>query len=228
MVLDGIDSTQNGNNKKIEELFLPLRATTRNILKATVLDKIWMIARDICNYKGNYMDFSFLTYEELGQCFRKENNIFKEEIKKRKHGCFFYHDNYDKKPVFVYDRNFLSQLGIKEEKIDVDIIKEIYGTVASVGLAKARVYIVNTKEDMQKCRGNFIVVSVSTKPFLTPVMKKAKAIITDEGGLSCHAAILSRELNVPCIIGTKIATKVLKDGDMVEVDANQGIVKKLK
>jgi pyruvate,water dikinase len=56
-------------------------------------------------------------------------------------------------------------------------------------------------------------------------MKKAGAIITDEGGITCHAAIVSRELKKPCIIGTKIATQVFKDGDMVEVDAENGIVK---
>ena len=55
-------------------------------------------------------------------------------------------------------------------------------------------------------------------------MKKASAIITDEGGIICHAAIASRELKKPCIIGTKIATKILKDGDLVEVDADNGIV----
>jgi len=52
--------------------------------------------------------------------------------------------------------------------------------------------------------------------------------VTDEGGITCHAAIISRELKKPCIIGTKIATKVLKDGDLVEVDADKGIVKILK
>ena len=57
---------------------------------------------------------------------------------------------------------------------------------------------------------------------------KAKAIIADEGGLTCHAAIISREFKIPCIIGTKVATEVLKDGDFVEVDANQGIVRVLK
>jgi pyruvate,water dikinase len=59
-------------------------------------------------------------------------------------------------------------------------------------------------------------------------MQKAAAFVTDEGGLTCHAAIVAREMKKPCIIGTKIATKVLKDGDMVEVDANKGIVKILK
>ncbi len=62
-------------------------------------------------------------------------------------------------------------------------------------------------------------------PVSVPAMKNAGAIITDEGGITSHAAIVSRELGIPCVIGTKIATKVLKDGDLVEVKANHGIVK---
>ena len=58
-----------------------------------------------------------------------------------------------------------------------------------------------------------------------PAMEKAGAIITDEGGLLSHAAIVSRELKVPCVVGTKIATRVLKDGDKIYVDADKGIVK---
>ena len=74
---------------------------------------------------------------------------------------------------------------------------------------------------------NNILVSFATSPNLMPAIRKASAIITNEGGLTCHAAIVSRELKIPCVIGTKIATKVLKDGDLVEVDANKGVVKKL-
>ena len=59
-------------------------------------------------------------------------------------------------------------------------------------------------------------------------MKKASAFITDEGGITCHASIMAREMKKPCIIGTKIATQVLKDGDLVEVDAQRGIVRILK
>lgn len=59
-------------------------------------------------------------------------------------------------------------------------------------------------------------------------MERAATIITDEGGITCHAAIISRELKIPCIIGTKIATQVLKDGDRVEVDANKGIIRILQ
>jgi pyruvate,water dikinase len=61
-----------------------------------------------------------------------------------------------------------------------------------------------------------------------PIIKKCGAIVTDEGGITCHAAVISRELEIPCIVGTKIATQVLKDGDLVEVDANKGVVKILK
>jgi phosphoenolpyruvate synthase/pyruvate phosphate dikinase len=67
-------------------------------------------------------------------------------------------------------------------------------------------------------QGNILVCPM-TLPDYVPAMKKARAIITNEGGITCHAAIISRELKIPCIVGTKIATQVLKDGDRVEVDA---------
>lgn len=72
-----------------------------------------------------------------------------------------------------------------------------------------------------------VLVTGMTRPEFLPLMKKAGAIVTDEGGISCHAAIVSRELNIPCIIGTKVATKMFKDGDLVEVDAEKGIVRKV-
>lgn len=65
-------------------------------------------------------------------------------------------------------------------------------------------------------------------PPLVPAMNRAAAIITNTGGITCHAAIVSREMKKPCIIGTKIATRVLKDGDLVEVDADKGVVRIIK
>ncbi len=67
-----------------------------------------------------------------------------------------------------------------------------------------------------------------TRIEFVPLMKKAKAIITNEGGIACHAAIVSREFGVPCIIGTKIATDVLKSGDLVEMNVETGNIKILK
>ena len=67
-----------------------------------------------------------------------------------------------------------------------------------------------------------------TDPDMVPAMKRAGAIVTDEGGITCHAAIVSRELQVPCIIATKIATKVFKNGDLVEVNATTGTIRMLR
>ena len=73
-----------------------------------------------------------------------------------------------------------------------------------------------------------ILVSPMTMPDFVPVMKKSAAIITDEGGITCHAAIIAREFKKPCIVGTKNASEVLQNGDLVEVNADKGIVTILK
>ncbi|MFH1284686.1 MAG: PEP-utilizing enzyme, partial [Candidatus Peregrinibacteria bacterium] len=84
------------------------------------------------------------------------------------------------------------------------------------------------QKDFRKIdKGEILVVS-NTNPYVVSFVKKAAAIVSDEGGMLCHAAIVSREFKIPCIIGTKIATKVLHDGDLVEVDANKGVVRILK
>ncbi|MDI6778021.1 MAG: PEP-utilizing enzyme [Patescibacteria group bacterium] len=84
---------------------------------------------------------------------------------------------------------------------------------------------VDMPDDMAKMNEGDILVSTATTPSIVPAIRKASAIITDEGGLTCHAAIVSREFEIPCVIGTKIATKVLKDGDLAEVNAEKGLVK---
>ncbi|MEK7153227.1 MAG: PEP-utilizing enzyme, partial [Patescibacteria group bacterium] len=73
-----------------------------------------------------------------------------------------------------------------------------------------------------------ILVAETTSPEIMPACRKAAAILTNEGGLLSHAAIISREMGIPCIVGLGIADRVLKDGDLVEVDADRGIVKLVK
>ena len=104
---------------------------------------------------------------------------------------------------------------------------EIHGQCACQGSAKGKVKIINISSDMAKMEEGDILVSSATIPEIVPAMKKAAAIVTDVGGITSHAAIISRELRIPCIIGTKIATKILKDGDLVFVDANFGIVRRV-
>ena len=81
---------------------------------------------------------------------------------------------------------------------------------------------------MGKMNQGDIMVAHTTFPSLVPAMKKAVAIITEDGGITCHAAIVARELKTPCVTGIKTITQVLKDGDEIEVDADNGLVRMLK
>lgn len=105
----------------------------------------------------------------------------------------------------------------------------IKGQTACSGEVIGNVKIIkNASKDSGKFNKGDILVTGMTRVEFVPLLKKASAIITDEGGITCHAAIISRELKIPCIIGTRIATNVLKDGDLIEVDAKKGIIKILK
>lgn len=102
------------------------------------------------------------------------------------------------------------------------------GQIACRGKVTGVVRIVLDPHDDKGFKQGDILVTSMTRPEFVPLMKQAAAIITNEGGITCHAAIVSRELKIPCIIGTKVATRVLKDGDMVEVDADNGVVRIIK
>lgn len=114
--------------------------------------------------------------------------------------------------------------GIQILKEDIADTKILFGDCASSGRVRGEVVIINTQKDMAKMKEGQILVSIATTPDLISAIKKAGAIVTDAGGITCHAAIISRELGIPCVIGTKIATKILKDGDVVDVDAVHGKV----
>jgi len=84
--------------------------------------------------------------------------------------------------------------------------------------------MVKSQKDLARVKEDSILVTVMTNPDMVPAMKRAAAIVTDEGGRTCHAAIVSRELGIPCIVGTGKATKLLKEGMEVTVDATRGVV----
>jgi len=129
--------------------------------------------------------------------------------------------------IFSYpgkDHAFIQKAVGKENS---SVVTELRGSIASKGLVRGRVRICRTIHDIAKVQKGEILVAYMTRPEFLPAMQKAAGFVTNEGGITSHAAIISREMKKPCIIGTKIATKVLHDGDMVEVDANKGTVKKL-
>lgn len=107
-------------------------------------------------------------------------------------------------------------------------VTELHGSIANKGLAKGRARIVLGKEDLPKVQEGDILIAPMTEPDFVPAMERAAAFVTDEGGILCHAAIISRELDKPCITGTKNATTAIKDNDLIEVNANNGIVRILE
>lgn len=102
------------------------------------------------------------------------------------------------------------------------------GLGASPGLVSGAVKIVKDTDELDKVGDGDILVTVMTTPDMVPAMKRANGIITDEGGVTCHAAIVSRELGISCVVGTGDATKILEENEMVTIDGNKGIVYKGK
>lgn len=100
----------------------------------------------------------------------------------------------------------------------------VHGLGASPGTASGTVRILATPEEGGKLKEGEILVTTRTAPDWVPLMRRAAAIVTDSGGMTSHAAIVSRELGLPCIVGTRDATRLLADGMTVTVDARKGVV----
>ncbi|MBW2978424.1 phosphoenolpyruvate synthase [Candidatus Woesearchaeota archaeon] len=125
---------------------------------------------------------------------------------------------------------FKKKEGKKEAPKEVKGIKEVEakvltkGETASPGVASGPVKLVHSVEELDTVQKGDVLVTTMTTPDMVPAMQKASAIVTDEGGLTCHAAIVSREMGTPCIVGTGNAMEVLNEGDIVTVHATHGVV----
>ena len=152
----------------------------------------------------------------------------KKEILKRKKGYVIYTGG-NKYKDFT-DKKHITALNNKFRASVTGDVREIKGLVVSKGKSiRGRAKIISNpfKEGNKMKKGDILVAGMTSPEFII-VMRKAKAIITDHGGMTCHAAIVSRELKIPCMVNTKIATKVLKNGDLVEVDTDKGVIKIIK
>jgi pyruvate,water dikinase len=100
----------------------------------------------------------------------------------------------------------------------------ITGLAAAPGTVTGRVHVVHTVEESRALEPGEVLVAPMTTPDWVPTMRRAAALVTDGGGLTCHAAIVSRELGVPCVVGTRRATEALRDGELVTVDGAGGTI----
>ncbi len=118
------------------------------------------------------------------------------------------------------------RITMKKRK-DEEIILRGIGASPGVTLGFAR--ICHTPSEIpQKFQGNDVLVVATTDPEWTASMKKAKGIVTNSGGILCHAAIVAREFEIPCVVGTRKATEVLKDGMKIKIDGLKGVVCKIE
>ncbi len=122
--------------------------------------------------------------------------------------------------VFLREQMFNSS-----EKSEMGLIR---GVTAHRGIVRGPVKVVCHVSELPKVAPGDVLVAPMTFPSFIVAMQKAAAFVTDEGGMTCHAAIVAREMGKPCVVGTGCATKVLKDGDVVEVDAEKGVVRRVK
>lgn len=154
-------------------------------------------------------------------------------LEQRKKGSVFYKNSFEDSINYIGKK---AQEIMKEfSEIPDTSMRTITGTTAhNPGTKiKGKITIITRaygdqtlmRQKMADMNQGDILVSETTDPELMEACRKASAIITDVGGMLSHAAITARELGIPCVVGTKIATQALKDGDMVEVDAQKGIVK---
>lgn len=169
-------------------------------------------------------ELAYFSSQEVLHGLNRTLKLSKAEAANRRNGFLIY---YSKGICVTADKSAIENFIVGKIKNEISG-KEIKGIPASGGKARGIAKIIYGVKDLAKVNEGDIMVAVTTHPDFVPAMHKAAAIITNEGGITSHAAIVSRELKIPCIVGTKNATIILRDGNLVEVDAENGIVKIIK
>lgn len=147
---------------------------------------------------------------------------YKEEGELEDIGMFFVRHNgvFEEVNVKGEELKEAEEFILSKDKVDYSDITELKGIVVQEGTVKGEVVVVKNPSKQGEIPEGSILVTGMTRPQFNPLISKCKAVITDEGGKLCHAAILARESKVPTVVGTKIATKVLKTGDLIEIDGD--------
>lgn len=211
---------------KIIQTYLYLRPYRTEVLRKSYYYPIPLLKEIANRMKIKLDDVMFLIPDEIENFFKKGVKPGGDKVEERKkhYAIVMIDGTID----IISDREEIERLKemfIIKEKIEAEILR---GNTAYPGLIKGKVRILGSIKDVGKLQRGEILVTSMTTPDMTLAIHKAAAIVTDEGGITCHAAICSRELKIPCVIATKIATKVLEDGDKIEVNADEGIVKILE
>jgi len=205
------------------DLFTKVRLYTEPVYNETdrLLTKI---ARNIFENSLSANLIPAVTEEEMQRYFSEKVLPNEKDLEERLSGCVILYDHNGQGTIFTR-KEYKEIMSAITNKLAGGDIK---GMSAFKGKATGKVRIVLDPKECDDFNEGDILVTGMTRPEYLSLMKKSAAFVTDAGGLLSHAAIVARELKKPCIIGTEVATKILKDGDVVEVDAENGIVRILK
>ena len=203
-----------------------------NFLRTHILDMYHWLSQNFMvifdkigqpyGYKG--FDFRNMTPDEIIAWY-----YGKGKFKLRQDGEWLWYRFGDERKVVDAPRDIqkaLQQFILPDDQTDTSAF-QVKGTTAYAGTVRGPARILKDINEVNKvCRGDVIICPM-TWPSVIIALEKAAAFVTDEGGVLCHAAILARELKKTCVTGTKNATVLFHDGDMVEVDGQTGIVRKI-
>ena len=226
-VQEKLEKENNEKLAKVAKEMGGLKWSIRTLINKTGIEENNLIGKyfDEISKRIEIQDLEEYHYKEIIELL----NGKKVEKKNRK--IFVLAKFNDWKDILGEDALKLIDLLDSKYSYDIDVLK---GSGTSKGFYKGKVKIIpfdieaDLAKKIEEMDKGDVLVTGSTGPEMILACHKAGAIVTEEGGICSHAAIVSRELGIPCVVGTKIATNVLKDGDLVEVDANKGVVRKLK
>ena len=210
-----IEKNVNGQDVKLvrkatgdcEEVMVPLDEQNEQKLTDAQIKELAECAKKIEAHYGCYMDMEWGVDE-------RDNKVYILQAR----------------PETVWSRRNKENGGApkEEKKVTTDRKVIVKGLPASPGNVAGRVHVILDPSRIDEFKEGEILVTEMTAPDWVPAMKKAKAIVTDSGGMTCHASIVSRELGIPCIVGTKsrgeAATTTIPDGIDVTIDATHGVV----
>jgi len=210
--------------------YITLRTFRKNIICQSHYYHMPLLYEIASRLELSNVDIKFLTYEEIlhGLSGQKSHNELKKRAKARQSGwaVLVWQEKISEITCTAKILKAMEQYRIVQpQKARAKLIQ---GTIACRGKIVGRVKIIHKISELGKIEKGDILVTKMTTPDFVVAMSRCGGIVTDEGGVTCHAAIVSREMNVPCLIATGHATSTLKDNDIVELDAHSGVVRMIE
>lgn len=212
----------NKDDKSIAEKYI----SEKKLMIVKKNDGVGTVDVDVETYLGHdKVNKQCLTDEEI---IKLANYGLKIENMYGSHQDIEWGFDIDTKELYILQSRPITTLKSKEETKTVTEKSElkmlVRGLPASPGIASGKVKSILDISEISRIEDGDVLVTVMTNPDMVPAMRRASAVVTDEGGRTCHAAIVSRELGIPCIVGAKTASETLKEGMDVTVDATRGVV----